>query len=358
MKRTVAALIGAALMAALPLTSSTAAPITHRVEVTAGQLKTWQGTAAVGANVNYNGLIDEGTERQCSTDAQTLCEYTLVTLHNPVPLDDLDGKVRKSVSITLDAFTLPSPASDFDMVVFDTDSTGATKGNIVAESANTDVVDQDEQVNFSVETTFLSPTRYYLVEVAYFTTANAAYRGTVNFGQPVAKAIPTAQLPPIAQRGFEFTPGAVGTWNGASSTGVNLSHFSTDDDDVLPEACGKDAQNYCDYTLIKVVNPMTAEEIAAGKTKKTRSISFNLNTYSPVPGPVADFDQKIYKWDPVTNTRGDQLNTPWATAQPPDHEENYNTTVTTTPSVSEAWFLVEVIYFTTVNGSYIGRVTF
>ena len=177
-------MLGAAcLVAALPFASASAAPtITHEVAVAAGETATWDGTPAVGANVNYNGLIDESTAGVCSdTDPTTKCEYALVTVTNVVPEDDADGKLRKLLRITLDNYTLPSPASDFALTVFETDAEGSTKGPEVGRSDNTDVPDDNEEVGFQVTTTLEESTKYYLVEVVYFTSAMSGYTGTVAF---------------------------------------------------------------------------------------------------------------------------------------------------------------------------------
>ncbi|MGH2691543.1 MAG: hypothetical protein ACRDHM_03475, partial [Actinomycetota bacterium] len=137
------------------------------------------------------------------------------------------------------------------------------------------------------------------------------------------------------------------TWNGAAQTAANLTHFTTDDDDVLPEACGKDAQNYCEYTLVAFDYPLTQAEIDAGKVKHSRNATFTLTEFSPIPGPVQDFDQKIYLSD-VAGTKGEMVNTPWTTATPPASDESYTTKIETTITQPIKYYLVEVIYFTTV----------
>ncbi len=171
------------LAVVIPAGQAQAVPVTHKLEVAANEVKTWEGTAAFGANVNYNGLHPAlGPARTCTNDPQTKCEYALVALTNPVPDTDPDGRVTKGVTITLNNFRpLDSPFTDFAMAVYTTDKDGAVRGDEVGFSDNSDVPDPDEQVGFSVSTTRTAPTAYFLVEVAYFYSANAAYTGTVDF---------------------------------------------------------------------------------------------------------------------------------------------------------------------------------
>ena len=181
MKRFATVLTGAVLVGMLSIGPAHAVPVKHKLEVAAGETKTWNGTAAVGANVNYNGLVDEATAGECSDDVDTKCEYALLTVSNPVPDSDADGKLKRNLTITLDSYSIPSPGSDFDFRVFTTDAEGTKKGDEVGFSANTDVVDPDEQSVVSIQTTKTTPTVYLLVEVAYFTSLNATYKATVKF---------------------------------------------------------------------------------------------------------------------------------------------------------------------------------
>jgi hypothetical protein len=182
MKR-VPLVLAASLLAVVILAGQAqAVPITHNVAVAANEVKTWEGTAAVGLNANYNGAIEEDTARTCTDDIETKCEYALVALTNPVPEEDADGRLNKSVIITLNNFRpLDSPFTDFALAVYTTDETGSFRGDEVAFSDNSDLPDPDEQVGFSVTTTTTTPTVYYLVEVAYFYVLNSQYTGTVDF---------------------------------------------------------------------------------------------------------------------------------------------------------------------------------
>lgn len=181
--RRIIVMSAAALAVLIPAGQAQAVPVTHTVEVAANEVKTWEGTPGVGANVNYNGVAPPlGPARTCTDDIQTKCEYALVKLTNPVPEDDADGRLTKTVSITLNNFRpLDSPFTDFALAVYTTDEEGSIRGDEVGFSDNSDVPDPDEQVFFTVVTTTTSPTAYFLVEVAYFYSANAQYTGTVDF---------------------------------------------------------------------------------------------------------------------------------------------------------------------------------
>lgn len=168
-------------------------------------------------------------------------------------------------------------------------------------------------------------------------------------------------LPSNAQaapdRTITIEKGASATWNGTAATAANVTHFWTEDDAALPEACAKDPQNYCDYTLVALSYPLTQAEKDAGKTFHTRNATFTLTEFTPIAGPIQDFDQKIYASD-AQGTKGEFINTPWTTAQPPASDESHSTSVKTTLTEPVKYYLVEVIYFNTVNGSYRGTVTF
>jgi hypothetical protein len=182
MKRIPLVLAGSLLAVTVFAGQAQAVPVKHNLALKAGETKTWEGTPGVGLNANYNGAVDPATARTCSDDIETKCEYALVALTNPVPDTDADGRLTKSVSITLDSFRpLDSPFTDFALAVHTTDETGSVRGDEVGFSDNSDVPDPDEQVVFSVTTTTSTPTVYFLVEVAYFYVFQCQYTGTVKF---------------------------------------------------------------------------------------------------------------------------------------------------------------------------------
>ena len=142
------------------------------------------------------------------------------------------------------------------------------------------------------------------------------------------------------------------TWNGTTATGANITHFWTEDDAALPDKCGTTTTDYCDTTLIKVTNA-----VPVGKTKLVRTLTVTATEFSPIPGPIADFDIKIYESD-ANGTRGLYASGPFATAQPPDSDETASVSVTTLPNTPTKYYLVDVIYFTTVQGTFKGTARF
>lgn len=176
MKR-ISLVLAASLLAVVMLAGQAqAVPVKHNLAVAAGETKTWEGTPGVGTNVNYSG------DRVCTDDVDTKCEYALVSLTNPVPDTDADGRLTKSVTITLNNFRpLDSPFTDFAFAVYTTDQTGSVRGDELGFSDNSELPDPDEQVITSITTTRTNPTVYVLVEVAYFYVFGSQYTGTVQF---------------------------------------------------------------------------------------------------------------------------------------------------------------------------------
>jgi hypothetical protein len=208
MKRSALVLATGMLVAILPIGPSAQAAIDHTVAVSNTQTKTWNGTPKLGLNAN---LIDDVPDRNCEDwdpgsfyyDPRSVCDIIHISATNPVPDTDADGKLKRNMTITLNDFLTGIQApTDIDFWVSESDING-TKGAPLANtngagwSANDLPNDPDESVTFSVETTRLIPTKYYLVEVGYFIspyatdlcalpeqvrpTPCAPYKGTVNF---------------------------------------------------------------------------------------------------------------------------------------------------------------------------------
>ena len=208
MRRTTLALATGVLAAILPLGPSAQAATDHNVTVANGETKTWSGTAKLGLNAT---LVTAVPDRECSDaapgdfyyDPRKVCDTVLISATNPVPETDLDGKLKRNITITVNDFITGAQApTDIDFTVFQSDASGA-KGeqvpgdNGVGWSANDLPDDADESVTFSVETTRTIPTKYYLVHLFYFISPYATdlcalpeqvrpspcapYKGTVQF---------------------------------------------------------------------------------------------------------------------------------------------------------------------------------
>lgn len=150
--------------------------------------------------------------------------------------------------------------------------------------------------------------------------------------------------------------GAPYSWTGTTGTGVNLSSFTTSDDAVNPAGCAKDVQNYCDTVLVAFTNPVPAD--ATKPTLKETGV-IDLTAFTPVPGPISDYDVHVYN----SNAQGAKLaeTVPFATADatnpdtPGASDEHIVFDVITTKTQPTNYYLLEVVYFTSVQGSYAGR---
>ncbi|MGH2691906.1 MAG: hypothetical protein ACRDHM_05335 [Actinomycetota bacterium] len=178
MKRIVLATTAALLL--LPGTAH-AADKTGKVEI--GAPFTWAGTQTVGLNVaHYWGPIDEGV---CTHDPQSYCETVLIEFANPLTQAEIDaGKTSKtkSASITINNFgPVPDPATDFDIVVFESDAAG-TKGSEIGRSADFGPAQAgDESVPLSIRTTVTQSSVFVYVDVVYFVVLGTGYTGTATF---------------------------------------------------------------------------------------------------------------------------------------------------------------------------------
>lgn len=138
---------------------------------------TFRGTAAVGAPYGWSGTARTGVspasgDGACATtDPQQRCERTLVELRAA------PGQTR-TLTVDVGAFApLPGPISDLDLRVLDSDATGVLGPELGSSGRGA----LDEQYDEQVEVPLGLPTgsRFVLVEVVYFTTAETGYRGTV-----------------------------------------------------------------------------------------------------------------------------------------------------------------------------------
>ena len=188
-----------------------------------GETFTWEGQPAVAFNHNYFGQYDVGdppsevphpggqvppypeqlprdipappawthdvTGRSdtCTKDPNTYCEQILVAYDNPLTEEEIAAGItskKKATTIRIDQWDPPHPVTDFDLIVFESDSKG-TVGNEIAQSADgitclcTDL--NYETVSFNVTTTDVTPVKWLLVRVVFFQSPRTEYVGTVTF---------------------------------------------------------------------------------------------------------------------------------------------------------------------------------
>lgn len=208
MKRSALVLATGLIVAILPVGPSAQAAPDHSLVLNVGETKTWNGTPKLGLGAALTTAVPS---RRCEDtdpgdfyyDPRTQCDIIHISVTNPVPESDADGKLKKNLTITLNQFLTGIQApTDVDFWVNESDATGAMGapvegGNGVGWSANDLPDDPDESVTFPVETTRTVPTKYYLVSVGYFISPYARdlctlpeqirpnpcapYKGTVNF---------------------------------------------------------------------------------------------------------------------------------------------------------------------------------
>ena len=146
----------------------------RREAVTPEAPLTWQGSAATGANpyVTY-------PSRCSSEDPKARCEHVLVEMTNAPAAGE--ASTTATVTVSIDQFgPVPEPFTDLDLMVYESDELGSL-GPFVGESVWwLQTTPRGEHVTFELETSAERPSRFYLVRVIYFASAQSGYRGTVS----------------------------------------------------------------------------------------------------------------------------------------------------------------------------------
>jgi hypothetical protein len=178
----------AAALALLPGTAHAETP-DFTAKVDAGTTYNWDGSTALGLNVNYWGMF-EGTHPTapgtCTDDRDSYCDTILFEFSNPLTQEEIDaGKIskKKNATVTITEYgPVPDPATDFDLILFSSDAQG-TKGDELGQSAvwGYDDGDGTETVTASITTTVAQPSTFVLAEVVYFLSANSSYAGSARF---------------------------------------------------------------------------------------------------------------------------------------------------------------------------------
>ena len=116
--------------------------------------------------------------------------------------------------------------------------------------------------------------------------------------------------------------------------------------------CTKDPTAYCETVLVGFDLALTAEEVAAGKTRKSGNAQIAIDN----PTVAAyDYDLAVYESD-AEGARGAQVGTSGAFDETPG-EEALDVPIKGTIDEPTDYYLVEVIYFTSVQGNYKGHAT-
>jgi hypothetical protein len=267
--------------------------------------------------------------------------------------------------------------------VFASDAAGNKGAEIVHDGDPLNGV--EEKVSFTITTTPTEPTKWVIVEVVYFASAETGYTGIAGFDMPLPTGIDyAARLLPAA--GFD--------WDGNIQPGLNLNYDGeftdtgnlpnevpydslpegvpappdgapeelpeqpADGDDVLGKGgCTKDPNAYCERILVELINPLTEEEIAAGLPSKKRAARIKIADYSPGTTPSGS-DLDLYAYESTAQgTKGASLGSSTTSSVDQNFDE-VTLQVTTNPTKSSQWVLIEVVYWVAPSGSYYGAVTF
>jgi hypothetical protein len=171
----------ALVMATFFLFAAPASAADRTRRVVAGGSESWATLAATGVNTSHLADEDDQVNPQaCGKTVTNYCDTTLVVLANPVPPDDVDGLLKRNVTVALTG-TNPVPnGGDFDLKVYESDPSG-NRGALAADFAQAAPPESLESYSFEVATARTAPEKFYLVEVIYFASANSSAQVTVTF---------------------------------------------------------------------------------------------------------------------------------------------------------------------------------
>ena len=149
-----------------------ALPLDRSGTVTPDSPFIWLGATASGANTEYSAAAGE----PCGKTPLDYCDVTLIHVNVDPSYWDTHGG---GVMIRLHSY-FPSPASDFDLYIYQSDASGA-RGALVGSSPNF----PGEEESFTIQ----RASGYYLVQVVYFAVTESRYTGQAQF-------VSHAQTPP------------------------------------------------------------------------------------------------------------------------------------------------------------------
>jgi hypothetical protein len=152
-------------------------------------------------------------------------------------------------------------------------------------------------------------------------------------------------------------PGIPFEWRGVDATGTAFENFIGEQEAggvVVSDGlqCSKNPDAYCETILVGFDLALTPEEIAAGKIRKRANGEVTIGNPTV---PLYDFDLAVYQSD-ADGSKGPQVGTSGALDETPGEEAVSIAGITGTIAEPTAYYLVEVVYFYAVQGSYDGVV--
>jgi len=175
--------------------------------------------------------------------------------------------------------------------------------------------------------------------------------------------LPTgAQAAEAPDKSGKVEVGTPFTWDGEVANGLNLNYWGLLGNAAAPvfprSTCNDDVQSKCEVILLEFSNPLTQEEIDAGKTFKTKTATVTITNYGPVPHPGSDFDLIAFESD-ASGTRGTEVARDGSLDDPEEPATEILTfPIRTTINEPSKYILVEVVYFLVAQSGYDGRGTF
>ena len=160
----------------------------------------------------------------------------------------------------------------------------------------------------------------------------------------------------------EAAPATV-TWQGQAATGTNQNYFENHPLGgplgLKAYTCNKEKTTYCETVLLSVTNEVAGDD---GDGRLERKLQVVIDEWTPVEGPVTDFDLVVYNSD-AHGTQGEEAaqSSQGLIGGVLDDEqvsrEAVEIDVTTTRTTPTVWYLVHVVYYQSVETGYRGMLT-
>lgn len=138
------------------------------------------------------------------------------------------------------------------------------------------------------------------------------------------------------------------SWPGTAATGLNVNYFGMIS--TLPsERCSPDDPiARCEHVLVEFVN-----EPPAGEASAMATATISIDQFGPVPEPATDLDLIVYESDEL-GTVGPLADESPTFGNVPAAGEEVAFEVATTPEQPSRFYLVRVVYYTSVESGYRG----
>lgn len=174
--------------------------------------------------------------------------------------------------------------------------------------------------------------------------------------------VPATQAQAAPDKTAKVEVGTPFTWDGEVASGLNLNYWGLLGNNATPvfprNTCSDDIRSKCEVILLEFSNPLTQEEIDAGKVFKTRTATVTITNYAPAPHPASDFDLIAFESD-AQGIKGTEVARDGSLDDPEEPATEILTfPVRTTINQPSVYILVEVVYFLVAQSGYDGTAQF